>query len=316
MGALVALTVGASLRFMAVQQVNVSQQTVSQVASALDKQWQAVIDKAAIEPVSTQAMLLAGSDTRVARVIHVKLRLQQEFPMSYTEILSAPAPSAPPVAGVLPALPNYLNALSTAGITTGSSPPTPAENSACLLLALTLSGTSGLVINTDDFGPQAIRDTNADGLQEIVDAYGTPIVYFRWPWANHDMTGDPGYFPASTTVVYGPGLNPATVEPYKSSFKDPQDKEGQLLKASWNPVTGGPSASVTSFEGICHQVHDATAATYTPASYYMVPAVASAGANGAFGLDLIPINGMALLTTNDANDNIYSYHLRLGGAAK
>jgi prepilin-type N-terminal cleavage/methylation domain-containing protein len=325
MAALVALTAAATLRFIGAQQQNVSQLIVTNVASALDKQWQAVIDAAYKEPISSQALALANSNTGVARIIHVKLRLQQEFPMSYTEILS-------PNASALPALPTYVSALNKFSITSGGSPPTPAENSACLLMALTLSPKSGLVANAEDFGLNALRDTNSDGLQELIDGYGTPIVYFRWPWNNSEMTGSPGYFPA---VAGGtPGLNPATAEPYLSSFKDPQDKEGLLLNMNWNNNSTN-AANVTTFETICHAVHDWSQSNYTPAAYYMVPAVASAGPNLNFGLDLTPgvgsplvsggppSGGMAVLpvtlsstAVNDSNDNIYSYRLRLGGASR
>src|SRR5437667_135759 len=81
-----------------------------------------------------------GNDVQ-ARIIHIKLRIKQEFPMDFTEILN---PYQPPYGYDLPPLPSYQAAV-VAMIKAGSVPwyqpssiyqASPMENSTCLYLAL------------------------------------------------------------------------------------------------------------------------------------------------------------------------------------
>ena len=94
---LAALVAGATMRYIAVQQKTNTEANISKLYEALKDQWDTVIRQANLEPISPQARAIAnfvpgsGSDVQ-ARVIHIKLRLKQEFPMNYTEILNPYTP--------------------------------------------------------------------------------------------------------------------------------------------------------------------------------------------------------------------------------
>src|SRR5439155_17037941 len=69
--------------------------TVQKLASSLDQQWKAVMDQAFEETPPAYAMNLSASptgpggtlqpDIRRARVIHIKTKLRQEFPINFTQ---------------------------------------------------------------------------------------------------------------------------------------------------------------------------------------------------------------------------------------
>jgi hypothetical protein len=287
----------------------------------LERQWKAVIDQASKEPLpppspalaaaySQVVLPLAGNDPMRARIIWIKLRLKQEFPMNYTEILTPQNLLANPLLQVLPPLPSYVQALIQANPVPGN-PPTWAENSACLLLALS-KARGGVVLNADDLGSSAVADTNKDGLQEIVDAWGTPIIFYRWPWANSELQG----------------LNPAPAGSAETIFQDPEDPTGLLITPAW---FNNPQYRLM-FEWLCHSISYPNPNSPLPPlpplppiprEYYMIPVVASAGKNKSFGLypafdasGVSPFagpywpNGMIPDGTGDDNDNIYSYRLR------
>jgi prepilin-type N-terminal cleavage/methylation domain-containing protein len=343
---LLALVAGATLRFIGVQQQNNSEVVVRKVNEVLKRQWQAVIDQASKEPLpptppalaaaySQVVLPLAGNDATRARIIWIKLRLKQEFPMNYTEILTPQNLSATPLLQVLPPLPSYVQALTQANVVPGNPPVAgngvpmaawpgyAAENSACLLLALSKSR-GGVMLNAEDLGSGALADTNKDGLQEIVDAWGTPIIFYRWPWANTDLQS----------------LNPAVGGSAQSFFADPEDPTGLLITP--NPFNPYPNLVQGAwfntpyrliFEFLCHSVSAPNSNSPPPplpplppfpTEYYLVPVVASAGKNKSFGLFAayqspavqpgIPApywpNPMLADGTGDDNDNIYSYRLR------
>src|SRR5438094_3246105 len=113
---LAALTTGVAMRFYGIQQQRNSEVTITKVYEGLKEQWDAVIRQAKEEPISPQAQALAnygitgnvttttslGNDVQ-ARIIHIKLRIKQEFPMDFTEILN---PYQPPYGYDLPPLPS------------------------------------------------------------------------------------------------------------------------------------------------------------------------------------------------------------------
>jgi hypothetical protein len=285
---------------------------------------------------------IANGDMRLARLIWIKARLRQEFPMNYTEIILASSTSSQPVpGGALPAKPEYVNALTAPngpiakGFVAGNE-PTPAENSACLLMALTLVNRAGINISPDDLGAHVLADTDLDGLNEIVDGWRTPIMFFRWPFANQELQN----------------LNPGSTGT-TATFQDPQDSEGLLI--SPYPYSSYPtfvtgynwwnSVGRINFEWLCHSLsvpnpNPPVPPLYLPwppypHEYYMIPVVASAGPNKVFGLyNTAPYPALNPLTSpypsqalwpnpmlgiqapdvgvGDDNDNIYSYRLRLG----
>src|SRR4029077_4860779 len=95
---LAALATGVAMRFFGIQQQRNTEVTVTKLYEGLKEQWDTVIRQAKDpqqEPISPQAQALAnyaatggsltgttsmGNDVQ-ARIIHIKLRLKQEFPM-------------------------------------------------------------------------------------------------------------------------------------------------------------------------------------------------------------------------------------------
>jgi prepilin-type N-terminal cleavage/methylation domain-containing protein len=322
--ALVAITASASLRYITVQQQKVSETIVTNVADALARQWQAVIDKAKSEPVPSNVTTLAGSDRWLAKVMYIKLRLRQEFPMSFAEVFppASPATAVPP-GFVLSPLTEYTNYLSQAGITSASTTVTASELATLLVMALKRSR-SGYQANPEDFGPNAIRNyidsggMEHPGLPMVVDGFGTPLVFYRWPFNNADVTM----------------MNPATTGA-QTSFLDPQDPEGRLMNPTWNSYANDTATlgtfnppsllgNVSNFQTWVHKVNTSypiPIATSGAISFYMIPVVASAGPNGLFGLDYTAGGGMQLdpadpNAATESYDNIYSYRIRLGGGSQ
>jgi hypothetical protein len=233
----------------------------------------------------------------------------------------------------LPAKPYYVKALK--GITISATPPAvpgPTESIACLLISLQQSR-SGVSLSLDSLKAN-VADTNADGIKEIIDGWGNPLTFFR--------------FPAGPSTPFTAGANPPYVTnaldaskpfpagAYKLTFRDPVDPEGQLVNPAWNNFknyTLPSSRPVYWFEQLCHTIHaGATQQQYIPVSYYMVPVIVSRGPNGKGPHD-IPVYGglglndtiqsaagggvlnpdMTVTSATDANDNLYSFRLRLGG---
>jgi prepilin-type N-terminal cleavage/methylation domain-containing protein len=350
---LAALTTGAAMRFYSVQQQKNSEVTIIKLYEQLKNEWDTVVRQANTEPISPQAYALAnygssgGSLTNVtpgvneaqARVIHIKLRLKQEFPMDMTEILS-PYPTD------LPPLPTYKTAVAkmiSAGFTP-SNPPTPLENAICLYMALNRSR-GGTPYNFDNLGSNALA-TDTSGTQRwIVDGWRTPIVFYRWPTQNFELDR----------------LNPADAiipHPTEYTFRDPEDSAGALFSRSGTTITDSSGNMVsnwwvqnhdwtaanriwTPFEITLHSLVQIQATTpsnstwpFVPPSgpafpgnsgpipngvspitsrpyyvwayeYYMVPVIASAGPNKNFGLTPFPAgtaNPMQAILATDTNN--------------
>jgi prepilin-type N-terminal cleavage/methylation domain-containing protein len=221
----------AVLRYLGVQQAQVTASTLQKVASELDKQVKQVVSDASNETVPVHVVTLAGGNPRRARVIWFKMRLRQEFPTSYAEALN-PIPTAllqpagPLAAGDLPPKNVFVQALPAA-----ANDPTT-ESSACLLLALTQArgGITWDAANT--LGAGFVRDTDGDGLSEIVDAWGKPCSFVRVPVNNVD-------------------LNPNGLV---AGVHDAQDPDGLLSNPSWVSTPYGSTTLGALFGQLCHPV--------------------------------------------------------------
>lgn len=386
---LAALTTGVAMRFFGIQQQRNTEVTITKANETLKRQWNEVVSEAMKEPLPpdgpsigdpsylssmkwvylTQILGtsgpsptgLAGGDPVRARVIWVKARLRQQFPMDYQEILYATPPALlglpqsatwqPYPPGALPALPTYYKPLINAGVvlippSAPPPPPTDAENSSCLLMALSLTR-GGIAFSSDNLGSSAVGDTDNNGLLEILDGWKRPIRFFRWPTLNSEVEN---LNPVRSTLPSNPGL--------LFRFNDPEDPTGQLLNLTWwsatHPYTPtGPPYPAPSwaFETTFHSLYAISAGPPPPSGpappgwpyypqtgppypagsgpfpntpfpywlvpyeYYMYPVVASAGPNKSFGLMQTAAgfpNAMGSDNSGDDNDNIYSYRLRLG----
>lgn len=270
-GVLVALATTAVFQVQESRMIADTETVIRTVNKVLEQQWRGVLDKAEKEDVSASVMTMAGGDARRARVIWKCLRLKQEFPVSFAEAK----------AGV----PGYLAPKSVyTGAIGASSGLWDVENATCILLALQ-QNRSGVSLVPDTITGNLL-DTNGDGLKELVDSWGKPIVLYRFPVGSVELDA----------------LNPAKPGSRSAKFRNPLDPEGTLMDPSWN-FEGG--AGVTEFEGLCFRVHSGTGATYTPISTYMVPTLVSSGRNRQFGLAA----DMSVTDANLHNDNVYSFRL-------
>ncbi len=219
---LVSLTVGSVLAVLSSRNEHATGVTIQKVAAELSKRRSAVIAQANNETISSSALQLAGSDSdaqRRARVIHIYLRLQQELPMTYAEILNPALGQKAP----------YVKALN--GRTAANKPET--EPGACLYIILTQGG--GLNADLEQsLGAGFVKDTDGDGVKEITDTFGKALTFVRFPYANTD-------------------LNPNGLESGNHNSLDPQ---GLLGSPAWFDTTTYPNnaASITWFTNNLHPV--------------------------------------------------------------
>jgi prepilin-type N-terminal cleavage/methylation domain-containing protein len=235
------------------QMKNFAEALVSKLASALDGQWKAAIDQIREEPVPNWALTMAGGDQRRAKVIYLKARLKQEFPVSFYEavypyanfnylplsqqgrdqILLATTTTSG--AAVFPPKPAYAKALGP--LVPGVIPlinqniPKPADYEASVLLYLALSqGRRGQVgFNPDEaVEASAIRTvsitsgSNTVQFKYFVDSWGNPIRYWRFPYANDELNAPPYYDASKSQTQPSP---------------DPQDPDKGLIGYTSAPFT-------------------------------------------------------------------------------
>ncbi len=308
--ALISLSLGATFQIMAGQRKSNSEQTVKSVATALQRQWKAALDDAKSNsgiPQGVQNMAADGngSNQARARVIWIKLLMKKEFPTYYWEALNPSGPQNPgspynisPTE--LPPKDQYLQGLQgplQAGLVNPNSPG-PTESGACLYLILK-NARRGETFDPDSLGPQFVRDTNNDGVKEIVDGWGTPLGFYRYPVSMTELDGS---------------YTPNTLQ--QQTFRDPLDPTGTLQNYNW--YTANPNG-VAAFMQLVHPLGINTGAG-TIQSVYMEPAVASFGKDLSSGMAgpgtppfvLYGADPMLVVNVNQAGDNIYSFRLRQG----
>jgi prepilin-type N-terminal cleavage/methylation domain-containing protein len=286
MAALAALTASATLKFIAVQQTSNTQSTLDRAQSQLARAWSKAKDQALKEqyPPGVENWIkinLSGSDANTAkrtRILYVKLRLRQQFPMSFTEALTPPTLPGNNICPLLP-LPAYVTYLNSLGITMppGSTANTAAiESSACLLMALQ-RGAGGAGIDPSELtaGGAAGNYPWAGGktIPYLTDAWGRPIFFTRAPAGNLYL--NPMTNPTTGTANL-PNLYNVISPMFPLGFRltcnsspganDPGDPEGLLLTANWN-TTYGPA-----FYLLTSQV-----VPLAKTSYKLAPMLASGG---------------------------------------
>jgi type II secretory pathway pseudopilin PulG len=235
---MIALVASAVGKFIEVQQTSNTQSILDRVQSQLAKAWSKVKDQAYKEPIDPSVAgwiqtNLAGTDansTGRVRVIYVKLKLRQAFPMNFAEALNVPytnpalaalgynpnvpASRIPPI----PPLPGYVSYLNNFGITPAmvsvQPAPQPYESSVCLLMALQ-RGVSGAGIDPSELTAGGAAG-NINGMPYLTDAWGRPIFFSRAPAGN----------------LY---LNPAGPQP---GANDPGDPQGYLQTGNWGTTYG------------------------------------------------------------------------------
>jgi type II secretory pathway pseudopilin PulG len=251
---LLALGASAVLRFMGSQQVDTTRTELTTIQRQLDSQWQQVTRQAQTEgiPPAVESWIranLAGADANAdkrVRVIYIKLKQRQMFPMTFDEALN-PAP--------LPPLQPYVSYLNAVGITKSDPSTAALEPAVCLLMALGRAPGGGGV-QGEDLGPFAgdLGLPNNLTIRGLVDSWRQPLWFCRWPT---DL----------------PDMNP-NGQPRAGTRNDPADPDGLLESPAW---LNTPAAAA--FQSLLHKVGPAGT------SYRLAPVIASAGVDRTMGLD-------------------------------
>lgn len=279
--ALMALTASAVLKYLGTQQTANTQSTLDRTQSQLGRAWSKVKDQAYREPIDPTVSAwiqtnLAGNDTNAVgriRVIYVKLRLRQAFPMSFNEALNIGVPVGYPLAP-LQAYVTYLNSLQIAGSTAASA---NIESSACLLMALQ-RGVSGAGIDPSELttggATGSYTTPNGSNLPYLTDAWARPIFFTRVP------TGCP--------VLNPNGAQPGT--------NDPGDPQGYLQTPSWGAIFG------PAFQSLTLQ----TLAPSGNFSFKLAPMVASGGQDNWIKSGVLAFDPITFTPTSAGGGAIFS----------
>jgi prepilin-type N-terminal cleavage/methylation domain-containing protein len=190
-----------------------TESTMRVVNKLLMTRWTAVIEdakKESISPATHPAVFnLASGDLDRARVIWVKVRLMEAFPMTYAEV------QTPTVLNLyIPAGMHKPHFAKYQTLVAGKPGGVPGESAACLLMALKTLSPDGL--NVEDQLGAAVADTDGDGLKEVVDGWHKPMVFTRF-----------------ATFAPGTGVNPAAATSTAYKYADPTDPGGKLLTPAW-----------------------------------------------------------------------------------
>jgi hypothetical protein len=277
---LISLSAAAVIRFISVQQVNNTQTTVNKLYSRVNTSYKAYRNKFFAEqiPDPIHSYILANlanpadpNAEKRARVIYVKMKYKQMFPINFNEALN-PTP--------LPPVPTYQAYLAKLGVT--GSTGAAYESSACLLMALTQAQGGGGVNAEDLAGGHSVASFGLPSGQNIsafVDAWGTPLTFSRWP--------------TNCTLLNPNGLP-------QGGFNDPGDPDGYLA----NFVNGWLTSSfAANYRAQLHNLPTTPVGGGLPLSYKLVPMIVSAGPDRIMGLDPTTLQDDG---THKADDDIYS----------
>src|SRR5262245_17865561 len=86
---LAALAATATFKLLDTQRQSNTEALLRKVDHGLQQMWSKVVEEARAETPSPSVMALAGGDLPRARVMWIKFRLVEAFPMSFTEILNS-----------------------------------------------------------------------------------------------------------------------------------------------------------------------------------------------------------------------------------
>jgi prepilin-type N-terminal cleavage/methylation domain-containing protein len=286
-------------RYLDTQMWANTQYKIGAIQQVLNAQWKKVIEDADKETPPSSVLTFASSDKGRAKVIWRKVRLAEAFPMSAAEISSSDLYNVnlPSIGALVPSdrrkyLASYQKELSSATISGNLF----LQSSSCLYLALRRART-GTEVDIEKLA----RDTNGDGVKELVDDWGNPIAFYRFPWNNTKLQQ----------------ANPAPANSKSTRYADPLDPDGKLMSAafSYRPYYENRGLSSGQTGLTCFHYVSSTAGQ-VPA-LYTVPVLVSAGEDGNFGLvtgTMDTHRAMQVDSSNSAaeDDNLYSFDFRLG----
>src|SRR5262245_15868250 len=224
--ALVGLVASALFPLFSTRLQKNTQTLIDKLDKEVQRQWAVALRQADASSPPTGVLLMAGGDQKRAQVIWIKLQLKAQFPMSYAEalhpttgLLDSPQPQPSPyLTGCeLPGMDYYRKKILAKFPDGKVPPPSVAQSSALLYLALQYPRGGSKFEIEEALGASAIKDTDGDGLPEIVDGWGNPIAFVRWG------TGDPD-------------LDSLAKTPTNSIYdRDVEDPEHSLMDVNWNP---------------------------------------------------------------------------------
>ena len=232
------------------------------------------------------------NNNATAKVVAIKETMRAQLPQQLDD-LSGPDPrfntgDEPPVLAQLKKINSSFS---------GNSPSFPSSHidtttsSELLYVALTMGTELGSGGTTIEFNSREAVDTDGDGLMELVDGWGKPLRFYRWPT---DLVPGPGATPnanARVDMLIGGGNA-------QLWNKDPDDPVGHFKK--W--INQNPQ--------VTHYFH-------APSRYH-VPLVVSAGRDGVLGLNEphTTIGYFAKPATTDItllSDSITNRNISIGG---
>jgi prepilin-type N-terminal cleavage/methylation domain-containing protein len=243
---LIGLSTAAVVRVRLTQENRNTSTLITKVDQALQNKYRATIETARNESPCQLAVTMSGGDLPRAKVIHIKLRLIQDFPTTFKEITNPPGLSPNPT---------YLRAIQSAT----AARTWQDESAACLYLVLKRQ-MRGVEFDPDtSLSTQELVDNFGDGVKEIVDAWGHPLVFTRFPGFGNSA-------PLLSFPQFGLRKFPPSA--------DPVDQEGTLADPTWVA-----SAGAAAFQSSVHPV--AANQTFT-----LVPVISSSGLdNKTFTVD-------------------------------
>jgi type II secretory pathway pseudopilin PulG len=320
--ALTSLVIGAVFTVREAQMKSFSETLVQKLASALDQHWKAETDQIRDEPVPIWALTMANNDPRIAKVIYLKTRLKQAFPVTFFEAIYpnanyTPGQTAkyqtPGGANDMPAKSAYARSIGllqgtylpnmsgnpTIPLPDQNMPPNMQGFEASALLYMALSqGRRGLTgFNPDEnVEPTAIRTATVGGatFKYFVDSWGNPVRHWAFPYLNVELNESP----------YRQDFKAGVATTQNQQSPDPQDPERAFAAFTSSQYLLQPN-----FAQMVHPVQPNGPNT-PPVLQMLIPVVGSAGHDSAWGVDYFL---MAADSTPASNDNIYSYRLRRVG---
>jgi hypothetical protein len=240
----------------------------------LQQHWNAVIADAQKERLWTadesNLLTFADNDPERARIMQIKIRLMEAFPVNFDEIPSSGDCYLTAPYDLIPRDKRRCRESYQASIfdpdtrkprwqTADQTGKESVESAVCLWLVLTMER-RGIVNNIDLLRP-FLRDTDDTGNPVLADGWGTPLRFYRFATGNADLQRV---------------APPALVVP---GALDPLDPNGKLL--NW-----GIGANAVNFDNAIH-VRTAIDAAGAMVAQYAVPVIVSAGPDGKFGLPAV-----------------------------
>ena len=215
------------------------------------------------QPEWLQAMADASGDTELATILAKKKLMRRFFPQNFKEY----------------------------SMSAGTSHSAATESAEVLYFILTQGTELGEpAITAGALDAAAIKDTDGDGLKEIVDAWDKPLRFYRWP----------------TRLVKTDGV---TVNTTYLKLVDSAAPTSTTQLASDQDDPLGKTSGISSFESSYH----------TPATYHLL-LVVSAGGDGELGLyepsDYSNFGYLAAPTgtaATDLADNFTNLNVVVGG---